>query len=355
MRSIVRFSACIFFLSCLAFAAKNPADYPLKVTVVDVPFWSTFYPTSMMAPFYRGTGHGNVDDGVAVHGFDFSYECGFRLERTIEGQAYPGKWVKPQSRLKLLTGVIGEKDFRECELKTSLREEVYILKSGRLATVSQQEYQRWRAEEKSSGAMKDLSAYPVMVRFLEATWNYDPSLPSGRFQGNGRGNVYDRSVGRGFEFTYDCSLRLSPGRTSYHAKWLKPEQRLEVLIPKPGTSDQFRSCTVETALKDDLFPMPQGRTSAAGPQQEYRSGLATRTATSDGAAMTRLSVISFPAGGDIEVDGKFMGNTPSTLSLPVGEHQIVVRKSGFQTWERKIQLASGDIRLNAELQVEKAK
>jgi hypothetical protein len=91
------------------------------------------------------------------------------------------------------------------------------------------------------------------------------------------------------------------------------------------------------------------------PQQEYRSGLAARTATGDAAAMARLSVISFPAGGDIEVDGKFMGNTPSTLSLPVGEHQIVVRKSGFQTWERKIQLASGDIRLNAELQAEKAK
>ena len=32
---------------------------------------------------------------------------------------------------------------------------------------------------------------------------------------------------------------------------------------------------------------------------------------------------------DIEVDGSFMGNTPSTLNLTAGKHDIVVKKTAM--------------------------
>lgn len=64
----------------------------------------------------------------------------------------------------------------------------------------------------------------------------------------------------------------------------------------------------------------------------------------------RLSVSSTPSGADIEVDGNFVGNTPSALDLAAGEHVVTVKKSGFTDWERKIKVTSGDITINAELE-----
>ena len=64
----------------------------------------------------------------------------------------------------------------------------------------------------------------------------------------------------------------------------------------------------------------------------------------------KLSISSSPDGADIEVDGSFMGNTPSAVELTPGEHTVDVRKSGYKVWERKIKLTGGDIKLNAELE-----
>ena len=52
---------------------------------------------------------------------------------------------------------------------------------------------------------------------------------------------------------------------------------------------------------------------------------------------------------DIEVDGGFMGNTPSTLNLAAGKHDIVVKKTGYAYWTRSMTVASGSVRLSAEM------
>jgi len=63
-----------------------------------------------------------------------------------------------------------------------------------------------------------------------------------------------------------------------------------------------------------------------------------------------IAVTSTPSGADIELDGTFVGNTPSTIGVSTGDHTIDVRKSGYATWERKIKVTSGKIELNAELE-----
>jgi PEGA domain len=52
---------------------------------------------------------------------------------------------------------------------------------------------------------------------------------------------------------------------------------------------------------------------------------------------------------DIEVDGSFMGNTPSTLDLAPGKHEIVVKETGYQDWKRSMMVGSGAVRLSAEM------
>jgi hypothetical protein len=52
---------------------------------------------------------------------------------------------------------------------------------------------------------------------------------------------------------------------------------------------------------------------------------------------------------DIEVDGDFVGNTPSTINLAPGKHQIVVKKTGYQDWSRSMMVGTGTVRLSAEM------
>jgi hypothetical protein len=66
-----------------------------------------------------------------------------------------------------------------------------------------------------------------------------------------------------------------------------------------------------------------------------------------------LEVVSSPSGADIEIDGNFVGSTPSTIGASAGQHQVVVKKVGFLAWERKISISAGHIKLDAQLEAAK--
>ncbi len=66
-------------------------------------------------------------------------------------------------------------------------------------------------------------------------------------------------------------------------------------------------------------------------------------------AQVSLAIESTPPGADIEIDGAFVGNTPSTIPVAPGSHQIVVKKKGFSDWTRTMSLTGGSAHLNAEL------
>jgi hypothetical protein len=52
---------------------------------------------------------------------------------------------------------------------------------------------------------------------------------------------------------------------------------------------------------------------------------------------------------DIEIDGNFMGNTPSTLNLPPGKHTVAVKKTGYADWTRTMTVGTGTVRLSADM------
>jgi hypothetical protein len=65
----------------------------------------------------------------------------------------------------------------------------------------------------------------------------------------------------------------------------------------------------------------------------------------------KLSVTSTPDGADIEMDGSFVGNTPSDIDVQAGDHTVTVKKSGFQPWEKKLKVSSGsNVHLKAEME-----
>ena len=69
-------------------------------------------------------------------------------------------------------------------------------------------------------------------------------------------------------------------------------------------------------------------------------------------AQAQLQVTSTPAAADIEIDGSFIGDTPSTVGVAPGQHQLSVKKTGFKPWERKIAVSSGQVNVNAVLEPE---
>ena len=73
------------------------------------------------------------------------------------------------------------------------------------------------------------------------------------------------------------------------------------------------------------------------------------TAALTNAAVTLVDITSNPAGADIELDGKFVGSTPSSISVSSGDHDIAVKKSGFVAWDKKVSVSTGHINLSAEL------
>lgn len=69
------------------------------------------------------------------------------------------------------------------------------------------------------------------------------------------------------------------------------------------------------------------------------SGTAPATATAAAAsqeAPASISVSSTPDGAEISVDGAFSGNTPSTLKLKPGKHNVRVSLVGYKDWTREI-------------------
>ena len=94
----------------------------------------------------------------------------------------------------------------------------------------------------------------------------------------------------------------------------------------------------------------QIRAAAAKPAASTPAVVAVAEVSNKSAAIPKVSVASTPDGADIEIDGSFVGNTPSVVELAPGDHLVVVKKSGYRTWQRKLKVSGGEIKLTAELE-----
>lgn len=63
----------------------------------------------------------------------------------------------------------------------------------------------------------------------------------------------------------------------------------------------------------------------------------------------KLDISSSPQGADVELDGSFVGNTPSTIGVPSGSHTLRIIMSGYAPWERTIKTSSGIVTISAAL------
>jgi len=96
-------------------------------------------------------------------------------------------------------------------------------------------------------------------------------------------------------------------------------------------------------IGNDEIAMPEGaRVSAAAPAR----------AAAD--PMAELSVVKFssiPEGAEINVDGKFVGTTPSSIRLAPGDHKVAIEQTGFKPWQRDMAvLVGGEVSISVTLE-----
>jgi hypothetical protein len=103
---------------------------------------------------------------------------------------------------------------------------------------------------------------------------------------------------------------------------------------------------VETASESTPAPAAASAASAPAPPVSAPKDAPTPRA----APKAVLDIWSEPAGAEVSVDGGYVGKTPYSLSVPPGEHVILLRKRDFGTWQRRLQVDVGEHRVGTYLE-----
>jgi hypothetical protein len=111
----------------------------------------------------------------------------------------------------------------------------------------------------------------------------------------------------------------------------------DIVIPKGTEVTAFVQGDMHLDMAKMVPPPPVGDPSAT-------------PAVAAAPVMASLSVDASVPGADIEVDGAFVGSTPSTLSVSPGQHTIAVKKKGYADWSRTMNVAGSGVHLSAELE-----
>jgi hypothetical protein len=100
-----------------------------------------------------------------------------------------------------------------------------------------------------------------------------------------------------------------------------------------------------TAYINGDIPLDPAKFAAQIPaKQESAATGAVTAAGESGNSVSQecaVEIKSTPAGAEITVDDKYMGNTPSTLRLAPGDRKVKLGKPGFKTWERTLTVNTG--------------
>jgi len=103
--------------------------------------------------------------------------------------------------------------------------------------------------------------------------------------------------------------------------------------------------TVVTAFVEGDMHLDMAKMAPAGTVVAPVSGATAAVVTE-----ASVAVDSSVAGADIEVDGNFVGSTPSTVSVLPGQHTFVVKKKGYADWSRSMMVSGNAAHLSAELE-----
>src|SRR5208337_2403842 len=113
--------------------------------------------------------------------------------------------------------------------------------------------------------------------------------------------------------------------------------------------------TIEQQFVPDGKPIPITLALVAGQSEPFSTASGDSHAqepvklSQPAAGQATVTFWSSPRGATIELDGNYVGSTPSTMAVPVGAHTVTMSKEGYEPWHQTIKLPSGNVKVNADL------
>jgi PEGA domain len=114
------------------------------------------------------------------------------------------------------------------------------------------------------------------------------------------------------------------------------------IVPLPGKDITMQEGTEVTAVVNGDVPLKMAKF--------QRSSLPQAAGAPVGTENTTLEITSSPPGAEIELDGNYRGDTPSSIAVPPGDHMLKISKPGYKPWERRIKTTSGSVKIVAGLE-----
>jgi hypothetical protein len=129
-------------LSTAVLAARNPADYPLRVHIFYhngvSHYWGPGGARSLNE--VDGEGRANLFENGEPRGLDFRYECEKRLMNSMGYETYPARWKKPGKELQILQPADGG----TCNLYVDVKPNVvYRRHNGNLEEEPAEKFKAW--------------------------------------------------------------------------------------------------------------------------------------------------------------------------------------------------------------------
>ncbi len=80
---------------------------------------------------------------------------------------------------------------------------------------------------------------------------------------------------------------------------------------------------------------------------------ALRSLAVESSQTIKCSFTSTPPGAEINLDGNYVGNTPSEIAVSTGTHVVVLSMPGFAQWRRDLKVAAGSEAVNVTASLQK--
>lgn len=98
----------------------------------------------------------------------------------------------------------------------------------------------------------------------------------------------------------------------------------------------------------------QGKQEAPPEKPQYLTYTPKKESLQEQAKSGKSAAVDFkssPDGAEITVDGYFVGRTPTTVHIPLGEHLVSITKWGYRSWDQELNVTDEkSVSINSTLQ-----
>jgi hypothetical protein len=205
----------------------------------------------------HGFGSGNLLNAAHLQGFDFAFSCDYPfVENADPADTYQARWKHEPYELEILTAALGTQHTRTCKLQ--LAPEARPFDASNVVRYTHGVSSALRIPWRDPDFAYEIPSpdYPVQFHVIDAH-----RMEENIDHGFGIANLSDPTPGttlQGADFQYDCVwgfLHNSQPLAYYQGHWIKPGQKLELLLQRAG-SDKVDKCQITVSLHPQPYPEP---------------------------------------------------------------------------------------------------